>query len=53
MSKNDYINELRARIAHLPEEERDAALTYYIEYLEEVGEENIQQVIQQLGTPVM
>lgn len=51
MSKNDYINELRARIAHLPEEERDAALTYYIEYLEEVGEENIQQVIQQLGTP--
>lgn len=51
MSKNDYINELRARIAHLPGEERDAALAYYIEYLEEVGEENIQQVIHQLGTP--
>lgn len=51
MSKNEYINELRARIAHLPLEEQDAALTYYIEYFEEVGEENVEQAARELGSP--
>lgn len=51
MSKDEYIRELRSRIAHLPADEREAALTYYIEYLEELGEERIDEAIRELGTP--
>ena len=35
MTREEYIEELRARISHLPKEERESALSYYIEYLED------------------
>ena len=30
MTREEYIEELRARISHLPKEERESALSYYI-----------------------
>lgn len=33
MTKEEYIRELRARISHLPKEEQESALRYYMEYL--------------------
>ena len=38
MTREEYIRELRARIAHLPKEEREAAMSYYVEYLEDAAE---------------
>ncbi|MFJ7952471.1 DUF1700 domain-containing protein [Lysinibacillus sp. NPDC096418] len=51
MDKAGYLNSLRSRLHRLPEHEIDAALIYYEEYFDEAGEENEQQVIQQLGPP--
>lgn len=51
MDKAGYLNSLRSRLHRLPEHEIDAALIYYEEYFNEAGEENEQQVIQQLGPP--
>lgn len=51
MSKEEYISELRARIAHLPREEREAAMSYYVEYLEDAGDKSMEEIIAELGTP--
>lgn len=51
MTKHEYLRELRARIAHLPREDQEAALTYYEEYFQEVGEDGVQQAIRDLGSP--
>ncbi len=51
MTREAYIEELRARIAHLPREEREAALRYYIEYLEDATDKTMEQIIEELGTP--
>lgn len=51
MTREEYISELRARISHLPAEEREAALSYYIEYLQDAGDKTMEQIIEELGTP--
>lgn len=51
MSKEEYIRELKARISHLPKEEQESALRYYIEYLEDAGDRPMEQIIEELGTP--
>lgn len=51
MDKASYLKSLRSRLHRLPVHEIDAALVYYEEYFDEAGEENEQQVIEQLGPP--
>ena len=40
MSKNEFIDRLAQLLADIPPEERDEALTYYREYIEDAGLEN-------------
>lgn len=51
MNKETYLKELESKLKRLSSEEVEAALEYYNEYFDEAGEENVQQVIQELGTP--
>ncbi|MET4560949.1 putative membrane protein [Lysinibacillus parviboronicapiens] len=51
MDRASYLKKLRGKLHRLPAQELDAALAYYEEYFDEAGEENEQQVIQQLGSP--
>ncbi|MEG0383951.1 DUF1700 domain-containing protein [Solibacillus cecembensis] len=51
MDKAGYLKSLRSKLHRLPAQEIDAALIYYEEYFDEAGEENEQQVIEQLGPP--
>lgn len=51
MTREEYIRELRARIAHLPKEEREAAMSYYVEYLEDAADKSMEEIIMELGTP--
>ncbi|QDQ02120.1 DUF1700 domain-containing protein [Lysinibacillus fusiformis] len=51
MDRASYLKKLRGKLYRLPAQELDAALAYYEEYFDEAGEENEQQVIQQLGSP--
>ncbi|MEK4425084.1 DUF1700 domain-containing protein [Solibacillus sp. FSL K6-1523] len=51
MDKAGYLKSLRSKLHRLPAHEIDAALIYYEEYFDEAGEENEQQVMEQLGPP--
>lgn len=51
MTREEYIEELRARISHLPKEERESALSYYIEYLEDATDKTMEETVAELGTP--
>ena len=47
--KTAYLAELRRLLATLPQEEREAALTYYEEYFDDAGAEETGRVIGELG----
>ena len=47
--KSAYLSELRRLLATLPQEEREAALTYYGEYFDDAGVEETERVINELG----
>lgn len=49
MTKNEYLAELSGRLVKLPETERDDALAYYTEYIEDA--DNDEAAIAALGTP--
>lgn len=51
MNKDIFIEELRKKLKRLPKEEMDNALEYYIEYFEEAGIENEQEVLKELDSP--
>lgn len=51
MTRFEFIEELRLRLAVLSEEERTDALQFYEEYFEDAGPENEQAVIAELGSP--
>lgn len=51
MTKQEFLQRLEQLLADLPYEERDSAMTYYREYLEEAGPENEQAVLSELGSP--
>lgn len=50
MTKEQYLKELNVQLRHLPKEDREHAIEYYTEYLEETGE-GIDQAIEEIGTP--
>ena len=51
MRRTEVLAELERLLADLPEEERQAAIQYYEDYLQDAGEENEQEVIRELGGP--
>lgn len=51
MNKEYFLRELEYLLSDIPEEEREAALSYYRDYFEEAGEENEQEVLNRIGSP--
>lgn len=51
MNKSEFLAQLAQQLRGLPDEERDEALSYYSEYLDEAGEENEEAAIEELGGP--
>lgn len=51
MTKNEYIEKLKSCLTALPPNERGEAVSYYEEFFEEAGEENVDSVIAELGSP--
>lgn len=53
MTRQEYMQQLAALLAAMPEAERRDALDYYEEYFDAVGPEKEAQTIQELGSPGM
>lgn len=51
MDKLEFLAELKKALSFLNSQERDEALLYYSEYLEEAGSENEAKAIKELGSP--
>lgn len=51
MTREEYMHTLEGCLYALSPEERAAAIQYYTEYFDDAGEENEQQVMEQLGLP--
>ena len=51
MNKYEFLAQLRNALSSVPQEERDAAMSYYEEFFSDAGEENEQAVIASLGSP--
>ena len=51
MSKDTYLARLEALLAGIPPEERQAAMEYYTDYLEDAGPEGEQAAMDHLGSP--
>lgn len=51
MTRAEYLSELESHLIALPKEERDMAVSFYEEYFDEAGPENVQSVIDELGKP--
>ena len=52
MSKNEFLDRLAWLLADISPEERDAALTYYREYIEDAGAENEEAVLQEIAAAI-
>lgn len=51
MNRYEYLAQLRNALLSVPQEEREAAMSYYEEFFSDAGEENEQAVIASLGSP--
>ncbi|MCL1802829.1 MAG: DUF1700 domain-containing protein [Eubacteriaceae bacterium] len=51
MNRQEFIDELKARLRKLPYDETREAVEYYEQYFDDAGAENEQAVIQELGPP--
>lgn len=51
MKKEEFIKELEYLLQDISEEEKNDAIAYYRDYLEEAGEENEDEVIRDFGSP--
>ena len=51
MKRQEYMQQLAALLAAMPEAERRDALDYYEEYFDAAGPEKEAQTIQELGSP--
>lgn len=51
MTKEDFLKELEYMLQDLADEEREEALQYYRDYLEDAGTEEEAAVLQELGSP--
>lgn len=51
MSKNEFLNRLFELLSDVSPDEREEALAYYREYIEDAGLENEEAILQEIGTP--
>lgn len=51
MKKEEFLSQLEKKLSKLPKEDREEALDYYREYLEDAGEEQEETIISKLGSP--
>ena len=51
MTKYEFLGDLSRLLKDLPEEERNQALHYYEDYFADAGEDNEQEVLNELGSP--
>lgn len=51
MNKTEFINKVKLGLDNISKEEQENALRYYVEYFQDAGEENEEEVIKELGTP--
>lgn len=51
MNKTEFIKELESRLKYVPKEDRDDAVSYYNEYLNEMEISDSEDVTAKLGTP--
>lgn len=51
MNRVEFVERLEYLLQDLPEEEREDALSYYRDYLEEAGDEGEEQAIREFGSP--
>lgn len=51
MNKKSFMEELKRRLKHLPKEDREDAITYYEEYLEEMEVGEKEDVTEKIGNP--
>ncbi len=51
MNRIEFMTELAALLQDVPVEERRDAMKYYNDYFDDAGEENEQQVVEELGSP--
>lgn len=51
MTKSEFLNQLASQLSDISPEEREEALSYYREYIEDAGLENEEALLQELGSP--
>ena len=51
IGKDQYLSELKSKISKLPHEEYEDAVNYFVEYIEDSGLENYEDICKELGTP--
>ena len=51
MNRMEFLTELERLLSGMPEDERQAAVSYYADYLADAGEENEADAIRELGSP--
>lgn len=51
MSRIEFLEKLESLLSDIPSDEREEALQYYMNYFEDAGEENEEEVIKELGSP--
>lgn len=51
MRKEEFLKQLEYLLQDIPDADRDEAMAYYRDYLEEAGTENEDQVIEEFGSP--
>lgn len=51
MTKYEYLAELEKNLDMLSYDDKNQALEYYENYIEDAGKENVQEVLEQLGSP--
>ena len=51
MNRSEFMKELEYLLQDIPDPEKEEALAYYRDYLEEAGDEHEEQVIREFGSP--
>ena len=51
IGREQYLSELKSKISKLPHEEYEDAVNYFVEYIEDSGLENYEEICKELGTP--
>ncbi|MEW4354792.1 DUF1700 domain-containing protein [Streptococcus pneumoniae] len=51
MTRDEYLTQLKKYLKKLPQKDYEEAIDYFTEYFDEVGPENEERAIEELGTP--